>query len=150
MQQQQERVLYSPKENVSEQHIVLLQDAITRIKELVIKGGSQQQIQTIIEEYANKFVDKATQQAIRRSLTNSANKMMYQYNYNNNVIQQAFIQKTVKSLRLGTGTNLSNKTYTTNLNSIYNEYLTGNINQRQCVDEFRNTLNNAKKGLFLI
>ena len=91
MQQQQEKVLYSPKENVSEQHIVLLQDAITRIKELVIKGGSQLQIQTIINEYANKFVDKATQQAIRRSLTNSANKMMYQYNYNNNVIQQAFI-----------------------------------------------------------
>jgi hypothetical protein len=150
MQQHQERVLYSPKENVSEQHIVLLEDAITRIKELVIKGGSQQQIQTIIEEYANKFVDKATQQAIRRSLTNSANKMMYQYNYNNNVIQQAFIQKTVKSLRLGTGTNLSNKTYTTDLNAIYNEYLTGNISQHKCVEEFRNTLNNAKKGLFLM
>jgi hypothetical protein len=150
MQQQQEKVLYSPKENVSEQHIVLLEDAITRIKELVIKGGSQQQIQTIIDEYANKFVDKATQQAIKRSLTNSANKMMYQYNYNNNVIQQAFIQKTVKALRLGTGTNLSNKTYTTDLNAIYNEYLTGNISQHKCVEEFRNTLNNAKKGLFLM
>lgn len=150
MQQQQEKVLYSPKENVSEQHIVLLQDAITRIKELVIKGGSQLQIQTIINEYANKFVDKATQQAIRRSLTNSANKMMYQYNYNNNVIQQAFIQKTVKAFALGTGTTLQNKTYTTDLNAIYSEYLTGNINQRKCVDEFRNTLNNAKKGLFLM
>lgn len=150
MQQQQEKVLYSPKENVSEQHIVLLQDAITRIKELVIKGGSQLQIQTIINEYANKFVDKATQQAIKRSLTNSANKMMYQYNYNNNIIQQAFIQKTVKAFALGTGTTLKNKTYTTDLNAIYNEYLTGNINQRKCVDEFRNTLNNAKKGLFLM
>ena len=144
-----EKVLYSPKQEVSENHLVSLQDAITQIKTLIIKGARFEEIEKVIEEFSSKFKDKATQLAMSRSLRNSAKTMIYQYNYNNNVINQTFIQKTVKAFKLGTGTTLKDKTYTIDLNAIYNEYLQGNIGQRQCVNEFRNTLNNAKKGLFL-
>lgn len=144
-----EKVLYSPKQEVSEKHLVLLQNAITEVKKLIIKGASQQEIEQVIQQFSSQFKDKATQMSMQKSLTNSANKMRYQYNYNNSIINQAFIQKTVKSFKLGSGLTLKDKTYTVDLNAIYNEYLSGNMSQRKCVDEFRNTLNNAKKGLFL-
>ena len=143
------RELYSPKQEVAEKQLVELQTAITKIKELIISGGSNEELQKVINDYALRYKDKATQEAIKRSLTQSTNKMLYQYNYNSNIINQAFIQKTVKSFKLGSGMTLKDRAYTVDLNAIYNEYLSGNIGQRKCVEEFRNTLNNAKKGLFL-
>lgn len=144
------KVLYSPKQEVAEKQLVELQTAITKIKELIVSGASNEEIQKVINDYAMRYKDKATQMAIIKSLTNSTNKMLYQYKYNNNVIAQTFIQQTVKSFKLGTGTTLKDKTYTIDLKAIYGEYLNGTIGQRECVDRFRNTLNNAKKGLPLI
>lgn len=144
------KVLYSPKQEVAEKQLVELQTAITQIKELIISGASRQQIDNVINAYVSRYKNKGTQNAIRKSLNNSVNKMVYQYAYNSNVIEQTFIQKTIKSFKLGTGTTLKGNTYTTDMTAIYNEYLTGAIGQRECVDKFRNTLNNAKKGLALI
>lgn len=144
------RILNSPNQSVASEQLVLLESTKTKIKQLILRGASAQEIQKVINEFCAKFKDAATQRAFKRALDNSTSKMMYQYQYNTNIMNQAFINKVVKSFNLGTGTTLSNKSYTIDLNAIYNEYVNKNIGQRQVVEEFRNKITDAKKGLAII
>lgn len=144
------RILNSPNQSVASEQLVLLESTKTKIKQLILRGASAQEIQKVINDFCSKFKDVATQRAFKRALDNSTSKMMYQYNYNVNIMNQSFINKVVKSFNLGTGTTLSNKSYTIDLNAIYNEYVNKNIGQRQVVEEFRNKITDAKKGLAII
>ena len=144
------RILNSPNQSVASEQLVLLESTKTKIKQLILRGASAQEIQKVINEFCAKFKDAATQRAFKRALDNSTSKMMYQYQYNTNIMNQVFINKVVKSFNLGTGTTLSNKSYTIDLNVIYNEYVNKNIGQRQVVEEFRNKITDAKKGLAII
>lgn len=144
------KILNSPNQNVAGEHLILLQDAITKIKQLVLKGASNEEINQVINNYVNKFVDPATKRAFQKSLIQSANKMMYQYNYNTNILNQSFIQKVVKHYNLGTGMTQANQTYTIDLKAIYGEYLNKQIDQRKTIEEFRNRITNTKYGSILI
>ena len=144
------KILNSPNQNVAGEHLILLQDAITKIKQLILKGSSNEEINQVINNYVNKFVDPATKRAFQKSLIQSANKMMYQYNYNTNILNQSFIQKVVKHYNLGTGMTQANQTYTIDLKAIYGEYLNKQIDQRKTIEEFRNRITNTKYGSILI
>ena len=144
------KILNSPNQNVAGEHLILLQDAITKIKQLVLKGASNEEINQVINNYVNKFVDPATKRAFQKSLIQSANKMMYQYNYNTNILNQSFIQKVVKHYNLGTGMTQANQTYTIDLKAIYGEYLNKQIDQRKTIEEFRNRITDTKYGSVLI
>lgn len=144
------KILNSPNQNVAGEHLILLQDAITKIKQLILKGASNEEINQVINNYVNKFVDPATKRAFQKSLIQSANKMMYQYNYNTNILNQSFIQKVVKHYNLGTGMTQTNQTYTIDLKAIYGEYLNKQIDQRKTIEEFRNRITNTKYGSILI
>lgn len=144
------RILNSPNQNVASEQLVLLQDTLTQIKQMIIRGLSPNEIKKAIQIFTNKFADNATRQALERSLTQSANKMMYQYNYNMNITNQAFIQKVVKTYKIGSGLTQSSKSYTIDLDAIYSEYLNGNISQRKVIEEFRGYITNGKYGLALI
>lgn len=144
------KILNSPNQNVAGEHLILLQDAITKIKQLILKGASNEEINQVINNYVNKFVDPATKRAFQKSLIQSANKMMYQYNYNTNILNQSFIQKVVKHYNLGTGMTQANQTYTIDLKAIYGEYLNKQIDQRKTIEEFRNRITNTKYGSILI
>lgn len=144
------KILNSPNQNVTGEHLILLQDAITKIKQLILKGASNEEINQVINNYVNKFVDPATKRAFQKSLIQSANKMMYQYNYNTNILNQSFIQKVVKHYNLGTGMTQVNQTYTIDLKAIYGEYLNKQIDQRKTIEEFRNRITNTKYGSILI
>ena len=144
------KILNSPNQNVAGEHLILLQDAITKIKQLVLKGASNEEINQVINNYVNKFVDPATKRAFQKSLIQSANKMMYQYNYNTNILNQSFIQKVVKHYNLGTGMTQTNQTYTIDLKAIYGEYLNKQIDQRKTIEEFRNRITDTKYGSVLI
>lgn len=144
------KILNSPNQNVAGEHLILLQDAITKIKQLILKGASNEEINQVINNYVNKFVDPATKRAFQKSLIQSANKMMYQYNYNTNILNQSFIQKVVKHYNLGTGMTQANQTYTIDLKAIYGEYLNKQIDQRKTIEEFRNRITDTKYGSILI
>lgn len=144
------KILNSPQPNVAKNQLVALQTCTTQIKELIIKGASQEEITKVIDEYCNRFKNEATRKAFKRALVISTNRMLYQYNTNMNVINQTFINRSVKALQVGTGTQLKNKTYNTSALAMYQEYLTGNVSQREIIDKFRNTLNNGRKGLAII
>lgn len=144
------KILNSPNQNVAGEHLVLLQDAITKIKQLILKGASNEEINQVINTYVNKFIDPATKRAFQKSLIQSVNKMMYQYNYNSNILGQSFIQKVVKHYDLGTGMTQANQTYTIDLKAIYGEYLNKQIDQRKIIEEFRNHITNTKWGSVLI
>lgn len=144
------KILNSPNQNVAGEHLILLQDAITKIKQLILKGASNEEINQVINNYVNKFVDPATKRAFQKSLIQSANKMMYQYNYNTNILNQSFIQKVVKHYNLGTGMTQANQTYTIDLKAIYGEYLNKQIDQRKTIEEFRNRITDTKYGSVLI
>lgn len=144
------RILNSPNQNVAGEQVVLLQTAITEIKRLIISGASQKQIQAVINNYCSKFTNEQTQAVFRRNLIQSTNKMLYEYNHNMKIINQSFINQVIKAFAIGTGTTLSNNTYTIDLTAIYREYLNDEIDQRKVITEFRNHITNAKKGLALI
>ncbi|MCM1259635.1 MAG: phage minor capsid protein [Prevotella sp.] len=144
------RILNSPSQNVAGEQLVLLETATLEIKKLIISGASQKQIQAVINNYCMRFANEQTQAVFRRNLIQSANKMLYEYNYNMKIVNQMFINQVIKAFPVGTGTTLSNNTYTVDLTAIYAEYLNGNINQRKVITEFRNRISNAKKGLALI
>ncbi|AXF52137.1 MAG: minor capsid protein 2 [Podoviridae sp. ctcf755] len=144
------RILNSPNQNVAGEQVVLLQTAITEIKKLIISGASQKQIQTVINNYCSKFTNEQTQAVFRRNLIQSTNKMLYEHNHNMKIINQSFINQVIKAFAIGTGTTLSNNTYTIDLTAIYREYLNDEIDQRKVITEFRNHITNAKKGLALI
>lgn len=144
------KILNSPNQNVAGEHLILLQDAITKIKQLILKGASNEEINQVINNYVNKFADPATKRAFQKSLIQSANKMMYQYNYNTNILNQSFIQKVVKHYNLGTGMTQANQTYTIDLKAIYGEYLNKQIDQRKTIEEFRNRITDTKYGSVLI
>lgn len=144
------RILNSPNQSVASEQLVLLQDALTEIKKLIISGASTDEIKKVINNFTSKFADKATRLAMERSLTQSVNKMLYQYNYNMNVVNQVFIQKVVKTYKVGSGLTQSNKSYTADLEAIYSEYLNGNISQRKVVEEFRGHITSGRYGLALV
>lgn len=144
------RILNSPNQSVASEQLVLLQDALTEIKKLIISGASTDEIKKVINNFTSKFADKATRLAMERSLTQSVNKMLYQYNYNMNFVNQVFIQKVVKTYKVGSGLTQSNKSYTADLEAIYSEYLNGNISQRKVVEEFRGHITSGRYGLALV
>lgn len=144
------RVLNSPNQSVASEHLVLLQEVLTKVKQLIIQGASNEEIQKVITDFSSKFADKNTRLAMERSLTQSVNKMMYQYNYNMNILGQSFIQKVVKTYKVGSGLTQSNKTYTTDLEAIYSEYVNGQIGQRKVIEQFRGYITNGRYGLTLI
>lgn len=140
------KILNSPNQDVAEEQMTLLQDALTKIKLLILNNAPNEEIEKVINSYCEKYQDKATQNAFKRSLTQSANKMKYQYNYNLNIINQQFITKTVNEL----GLQYNDETLNINVMDIYNKYLKGQVSQNELITEFRGYITNAKKGLPLI
>lgn len=140
------KILNSPNQDVAEEQMTLLQDALTKIKLLILNNAPNEEIEKVINSYCEKYQDKATQNAFKRSLTQSANKMKYQYNYNLNIINQQFITKTVNEL----GLQYNDETLNINVMDIYNKYLKGQVSQNELITEFRGYITKAKKGLPLI
>ena len=144
-------IVNSPPANVSKNQIVQLESIITEIKKMILNGADSKQIIDTITKYCmDNYSNKTTRRAMFRNLVNSANSIIYQYKYNEKVIDQTFLLEVIKNYNLGTGLTATSSTFTIYLTAIYREYLDKKITLRNTVEQFRGYITNTKLGDVLI
>lgn len=144
-------VVNSPPANVSQNQVVRLESIITEIKQMILNGADSKQIIDKITKYCmDNYSNKTTRRAMFRNLVNSTNSLIYQYKYNEKVIDQTFLLEVIRNYKIGTGLTATSSTFTIDLTAIYREYVDKKITLRNTVEQFRGYITNTKLGDVLI
>lgn len=139
------RTLSSPKENVAETPVVLIQDAQTKIKQIIVRGyyenlpkqEIEKQIAEVIAQTTNSLPDSLKQQT-RQALAISAQRWHFTYNDTLKGVNTTFIQNAVK---------ISGKTFNLSVQAIAEMPAS---EQKILADKFRPYLTQDRAGLALI
>lgn len=154
--------LKSPKQNVAQKEIIAVQNASTKIKEIIVadvdanvsKEETTKKIAKIIDELKNDITDPILLKESRQSIALSTQRWYYEYSQNVKAIRVATTQNInyaiarFKTPQLA----LKGKVFNIDLQSFMSE-LTGiksNNEFKNVVDKFRPFIDDATKGLPII
>ena len=148
------RTISSPKENVAEKPLTIIQDAQTRIKETIVecyyqnlsKAEIEKRIAVIIQEAFGKLPDSIRESA-RMSLAINAQKWHYLYTESMKVLNASMIRTLAKWESTIPGMRAEAKTYSINLAEMIGAE--ANV-QKEVIDRFRPFLTKDDAGLAII
>ncbi len=156
------REIKSPKQNVAQKELIAVQNATTKIKEIIVvdvdanvnKEETTKKIAKIIDELKKDITDPILLKESRQSLALSTQRWYYEYSQNVKVLRVATTQNINYALARFKTPQLAvmSKTYNIDLQSFQNE-LTGaksNNEFKTVVDKFRPFIDDATKGLPIV
>lgn len=148
------RVIVSPKENIAERQVINVQDAQTRIKELIVQGYYQRtpkaeleaQIAKVIQTCADAYPE-TYRESVRRTLAINAQKWHYNFFESIRVLNYSLIRKAADVDAVRDAIRVENKTYSVDVQQIagLGAEQTGTI-----VDRFRPFLTEDRVGAPII